>query len=305
MTRQAKDAGILFADVAGSMRLYEAFGNRGALSVIEMCLGLIANVVSQNNGQVVKTIGDEIMATFSDPTDTWCAAIEMQRKVDALAPLRGPQGLISHGLRVGFNFGPTIESNGDMFGTTVNVAARMVQLAKRGQIITTGEAEALVPTQRRRMATRNLDRIAVKGRPDGVPVVEIMWKLTEGVSTTVIDLPSTPVQQERSTQLKLSLGERDWTFDTSCVSVSLGREAANDVVLASSSASRNHATIERRRDRWVLIDHSSNGTFISLAGDDIHLRREELILGREGRIGFGHPVGADLSACASFAIVLS
>lgn len=306
MTRQAKDAGILFADVAGSMRLYEAFGNRGALSVIEMCLGLISNVVSQNHGHVVKTIGDEIMATFPDPSDTWCAAIEMQRKIDALAPLQGPQGPIAHGLRVGFNFGPTIESNGDMFGTTVNVAARMVQLAKRGQIITTGEAEALVPVQHRRMATRNLDRIAVKGRPDGVPVVEIMWKAEGGgLTTTVIDIPATPTPQERSTELRLSLGERAWTFDNRCVSVSLGREAVNDIVLASSSASRNHATIERRRDRWVLIDHSSNGTFISLAGGDIHLRREELILGREGRIGFGHPVGADVSACASFTIALS
>ena len=303
--RQTRSVGILFADIAGSMRLYEAFGNRGALAAIEMCLGLISNVVSQNSGFVVKTIGDEIMAAFPEPGATWLAALEMQRKIDGLPPLQGPQGPMPHGLRIGFNFGPAIENNGDFFGTTVNVAARMVQLAKRGQIITTGDGEALLPPNLR-VQTRGLDWVAVKGKPEGVQVVEVIWKDDLSGRTTVLGAtpPSGPL--ERTSELRLSLGGRSWVFDAGRTSVSLGREPMNDVVLPGSAASRNHATIERRRDRWVLIDHSSNGTFVAAPGDNvIHLRREELILGREGRIGFGQPVEVSAAETASFAVLSS
>lgn len=298
--RQTRNIGILFADIAGSMRLYEAFGNRGALAAIEMCLGLISNVVSQNGGFVVKTIGDEIMAAFPEPGATWLAAVEMQRKIDALAPLPAAQGLISHGLRVGFNFGPAIENNGDFFGSTVNVAARMVQLAKRGQIITTSDGEALLPPNLR-FQTRGFDWVAVKGKPDGVQVVEVIWKEEHAGRTTVIGAGVGPGPHEVTTELRFALGGQSWVFDTTRHSVSLGREPANDVVLLGSAASRNHATIERRRDRWVLIDHSSNGTFVSSPGDNaIHLRREELILGREGRIGFGQLIDVNPAEAASF-----
>lgn len=297
--RQARNVGILFADIAGSMRLYEAFGNRGALAAIEMCLGLLSNVVSQNGGFVVKTIGDEIMAAFPEPDATWLAAVEMQRKMDALTPLQGPQGPIAHGLRIGFNYGQAIENNGDFFGTTVNVAARMVQLAKRGQIITTGDGEALL-SPNLRFATRGFDWVAVKGRPEGVPVVEVIWKDESG-RTTVIGAQHAAGPPDKTTELHLSIGDRSWVFDGAQSTVSLGREPVNDIVLPGSSASRKHATLERRRDRWVLIDHSSNGTFVSSAGNNvIHLRREELILGREGRIGFGQPVEASLPETATF-----
>ena len=303
MTRQARDVGILFADIAGSMRLYEAFGNRGALAAIEMCLGLMSNVVSQNGGFVVKTIGDEIMAAFPNALATWSAAVEMQRKIEGLSPLQGPQGLIQHGLRVGFNYGPAIENNGDFFGTTVNVAARMVQLAKRGQIITTGDGEALLPPNRP-FLTRALEWLPVKGRPDGVQVVEVLWNHDTESRTTVLGLAPTPAAPEQTSELRLSLGPKSWLFDGRSSSISIGREPVNDVVVPSSSASRNHATIERRRDRWVLTDHSSNGTFLTLPGEQrIHLRREELILGREGRIGFGEPVEQNPLECAIFTVV--
>ena len=69
----------------------------------------------------------------------------------------------------------------------------------------------------------------------------------------------------------------------------LGRDPQNDVVVADRMASRVHARIERRRDRFVLVDQSSNGTFVTMEGEpEIHLRREDLILRGRGRITFGH-----------------
>jgi adenylate cyclase len=53
-------------------------------------------------------------------------------------------------------------------------------------------------------------------------------------------------------------------------------------------ASRRHCTIERRKDKWVLKDHSTNGTFVTLEGDsELTLRREELVLRKHGWIAFG------------------
>jgi adenylate cyclase len=303
MTRQTRDVGILFADIAGSMRLYEAFGNRGALAAIEMCLGVVGNVVSSNKGYVVKTIGDEIMACFPTAVDTWNAAHDAQRKVDALPALPGPGGEpVKLGLRVGFAFGQAIETNGDFFGATVNMAARMVQLAQRCQVITTGEAESLLP-RGHRFQTRGLDILSVKGKPDGVPVVELLWQDGGGANRfTVIGLQDFPAAPTLPTALTLRLGFTDYAFDGERPSISIGRDPANDVVIPASSASRSHATIERRRDRWVLVDHSSNGTFVRSETGEMHLRREELILNRDGTIGFGHPTGQDPGSCVQFVV---
>lgn len=303
MTRQARNVGILFADIAGSMRLYETFGNRGALAAIEMCLGVISNVVSQSRGFVVKTIGDEIMACLPDPVETWAAALHAQQKVDGLPALPSRQGPIKLSLRVGFDFGQAIENNGDFFGSTVNMAARMVQLAKREQIITTSDGQGLLP-KGHRFLTRELDWVAVKGKPDGVQVVEVLWKENTGERSTIIGPPPVPGPQEATNELRLRLGLREWRFDSRVSRVSIGREQTNDVVVSGTSASRNHATIERRRDRWVLVDHSSNGTFVApaAAGEEIHLRHEELILGREGAIGFGHSVELSPADCLSFVV---
>ena len=186
------------------------------------------------------------------------------------------------------------------------MAARMVQLAKRGQIITTGDGEALLgPGSRFR--TRALDWLPVKGKPNGVQVVELLWKEEgSGEQSTVMGLDGFSTPRAAVNELKLRLGFQEWSFDGTCVAVSIGREPANNVVIPASSASRTHATIERRRDRWVLIDHSSNGTFVrSAAEGEMHLRREELILGREGTSGFGHPTAQDPGGCVSFSITRS
>jgi predicted component of type VI protein secretion system len=68
-------------------------------------------------------------------------------------------------------------------------------------------------------------------------------------------------------------------------------------MIVDPKVSRQHARIEKRRDKFVLADHSSNGTFVRLAGEaEICLRREELMLRGSGRIGVGHPVGHEATA---------
>ena len=69
-------------------------------------------------------------------------------------------------------------------------------------------------------------------------------------------------------------------------------------------ASRQHARIERRRDKFVLVDQSSNGTFVTVDGEpEIQLRREEMILRGRGRISFGHGHDPALGETLAFACI--
>jgi predicted component of type VI protein secretion system len=88
------------------------------------------------------------------------------------------------------------------------------------------------------------------------------------------------------------------------MSVAIGRDAQNDVVVADRLASRTHARIERRRDKFVLVDQSSNGTFVTIEGEpEVQLRREELMLRGRGRISFGHSYAADPAETVAFVFV--
>jgi hypothetical protein len=67
-----------------------------------------------------------------------------------------------------------------------------------------------------------------------------------------------------------------------------------------------HARIERRRDKFVLIDQSSNGTYITVDGEpEIHLKREEIILRGRGRVCFGHAWQNELDEVLTFACIKS
>jgi len=78
-------------------------------------------------------------------------------------------------------------------------------------------------------------------------------------------------------------------LDATQGSFSLGRDAASDIIINDRRASRTHARIERRRDKFVLIDQSTNGTYVTFVGEaEFALKREEVILRSKGRISFGH-----------------
>jgi adenylate cyclase len=273
------DYAILFADVSGSTRLYETVGDAAALAAIGRCLSLVRAACEGHDGRVVKTIGDEVMAVFPAADHAAEAAAEMQARVSA-QPAVGP---IRLAIRVGFHFGPAIAVEGDVFGDSVNVAARMAALAKSEQVILSGQtAEALPPLVRAR--TRQIDSLTVKGKHEDIGIFELIW---QGPDADLTSLATRPVR--RSAHILLRHGAREIELDDARPTLTLGRDPQNDVVIADRLASRRHARIERRRDKFVLVDQSSNGTYVIVDGEpEIHLRREELVLRGRGRVTFGH-----------------
>ena len=283
MTLVSKERAILFADVSGSTALYEKLGDKPAAKAIEACLGELREIVARREGQVVKTIGDEIMVVFVKPEAASAAARDMQLRVSALPPVAG----VKFAIRIGFHFGPVLEDKADFLGDGVNTAARLTSLAKSGQILTSGAtANTLSTTQR--IYLRDLDTINIKGKREAVRVYELLWGDTEE-ATYVAGLASSA---NVKAFLTLEIGERTMSFPEGKTVLTMGREKDCDVVVPEKTASRNHARIERSGLQFVLIDESTNGTYVAMEGhNELLLRHDRVLLRGRGKIGFGTSTG--------------
>jgi len=283
---------VLFADIAGSTRLYEQLGDTAALEAISRCLALAEGSARGYDGRLIKTIGDEALLVFGQADHAAEAAAEIQRKMAEVA--FGDNLRLA--FRMGLHHGAAIEVSGDVFGDSVNVAARMVGLAKRGQVILSSPtADLLSPWLRERV--RELDVLTVKGKEKDIGICELLWQDSSAELTAMI-----PRSAARAARLELRHGARTFELNANSPVLTLGRDAQSDVVIADPLASRLHARIERRRDKFVLVDQSSNGTFVTIEGEhEIQLRREEMILRRRGSISFGHHHEPDPAETLAFA----
>jgi hypothetical protein len=247
-----------------------------------------------HGGRVVKTIGDEVMAVFPAADKAAQAAAEMQARIREHPPVCGSR----LGIRVGFHVGQAIEAEGDVFGDSVNVAARMAALAKREQIILSSHAaDALAPSLRARL--RAVDTLSVKGKTQDIGIYELIWQDSDE------DLTAVATRREAlPARIVLRHGTQEIVLDETATTITLGRDAQNDIVIADRKASRLHGRVERRRDKFVIVDQSSNGTFVTVDGEpEIMLRREELMLRGRGHVTFGHAYLDDPTEFLGFSCV--
>ncbi|WP_218082321.1 adenylate/guanylate cyclase domain-containing protein [Anthocerotibacter panamensis] len=279
---------VLFADISGSTPLYEELGNLVARNVVVRCLAHMTAVIHAHKGVVIKTIGDEIMSTFPTADLAAQAACAMQ---EGLAQVT-TNVTLTPSLRIGFNYGWVIQEPSDVFGDAVNVAARMASLARAGQIITTTQTIVEL-TPKLREGTRLIDRTRVKGKRDAMDIHELIWK-AEGL--TILEVPPTRTATGHPSCLKICFGAHCVLLDQEHPTMTMGRDPKNDMVIESELASRLHARIEYRRGKFVLMDQSTNGTFVlTSSGETVHLRREELPLQGTGLISLGRTFQADIS----------
>jgi class 3 adenylate cyclase len=291
-TRATAQFAVLFADVVGSTRLYETFGDDQAKRMIDECLDALRGVIQHYGGRVIKTIGDEIMCVLPSADSGCLAATDMHHKIMAMPMV----SMVKRSIRIGFHFGPVIEENNDVFGDTVNLAARMAGLAKGMQIITTGATVASLSPMLK-LSTRPIAALAIKGKGDEVDVCEVIWQGGEELTMSTASIAFTT----KAVTLQLKHGSQTWELDYE--GIVLGRDAQCNVVISDRNASRQHARIERRRDKFFLIDQSTNGTFVVFANEsEVVLRREELMLRSSGRIGFGHSVDLPDTETVSFIV---
>jgi adenylate cyclase len=274
-------ATVLFADVSESTKLYETLGDKLAHAAIGGCIEAMKRATVAAGGRVVKTIGDEVMAIFRLPDAAAAAAAEMQAAVDQMPVVSGAK----LGLRIGFHGGPVIQKDNDVFGDTVNLAARLVATAVKGQIITSGSTASLLnPVIRSSM--RELYKIQIKGKAEDVILCEMVWRRTD--EDTTVFATGRLKSRTGTSVLRLKYRDKELTRRRDNDSIDIGRDADCGLMIADHMASRRHCTIERRHDKWLLKDHSTNGTFVTVEGDtELQLRREELTLRKHGWIACG------------------
>ena len=288
MVKENIEVGVMFADVTGSTKLYESLGDEDANRIIGKVLDVMANVTEGYQGYVIKTIGDEIMCRFTSANDTVRAAIECQERV--AAGVLGEDIDIS--IKVGLHFGPAIlMEDGDVFGDAVNVSARMAGIAMGSQIITTEETILMLDADLQDMS-RQFDKTNVKGKEEEIIIHQVVWEASDDVTRIEI---SSDTMQEQVLHLSLEFqgNQTRLASDDHRVFV-IGRGVQSDLLCNTRLASRTHATLEFRRGKFILSDQSSNGTFVRTDdGENIFLRRQELMLWGSGQISLGEEVSGE------------
>ena len=284
---------VLFAEISGTQRLYEKLGDTEALRAVERCLNRMERASTGYKGRVVKNLGDELMAVFESAESALHAAVEMQQRIELLPPVSG----VSLAIRVAFHCGPAAEEGDEVFVGIVNTAARAVMLARPGQILASAEAVGALPAALQQLA-REMDVPTAAGESP-LRLFDVKWEHgSDEQRTRTPPLPATPAAaapvEPAKIKLRLRYGDHKMILGPERPTATLGRDAKADIVVRDARASRHHGRIERRFDRFVLIDQSTNGTYVTLRGEpEFMLKQEETVLRGRGRINFGHTGGGE------------
>ncbi len=279
---------ILFADVVGSTRIYEVMGDLRARDMVLTCVEIMRSATEQNHGTVIKTIGDEIMATFPTANDALNAASRMQHDIRMHAELKVEGQPIA--IRIGGHFGPVVLENRDIFGAAVHTANRMTSQAKAGQImVTSAIVERLAPEWQ--SAVRQIDVATLKGKTSEDELYEVLWQKEDATSmlpAIALGAAASREKKQHPRRLRIRFQGQEMLLDDARTSITIGRAEENDVVIKGNLISRLHAKIELNRSKFVLVDQSTNGTFVTTReGEEAFVRRDSMQLKGEGMIGFG------------------
>lgn len=272
---------VLFADVCDSTSLYQKLGDSTARNIVNACLLAITGVLPRHEGRVVKTIGDEVMCVFPTADLAVVAASEMQSLITSSKPGNYPVTI-----HIGLHFGPVLMEEGDVFGDTVNAAAYLTAVAMTEQILTTEATEACLSATLK-SCVRPIFHTVLKGSSAESTVYQVLWR-TDNLDLTDVNLQSSKVIPGDTASLVVALDEERVRLDQWRTSIVIGRAKDCDLVVTDKFASRQHLSIRLMRTAFYLIDHSINGTFVTLeSGEEVHVLRAELLLDGSGQICIG------------------
>ena len=299
---------VLFADLRGSTSMYETLGNTDATAVVTQSVALLARVVKQHQGRVVKTLGDGLMAMFTTAASAVAAADEMHVSL-ARVGAPGDGRLAKHArqvplkLQVGLAQGEVIEMSGDFFGDAVNVAARLIDHAGDDEtLVTASVLEALPEVEQARF--RGLDRMQLRGRVEPVYVYLLEAARHFGdTAATAFGNFAPPVQEPEG--IRLIWMHLNRIYAGTSLPVILGRSPQATYIIDDTRVSRSHARITWHGGTFQLTDLSYNGTYVRFDHDPevISLRRGSCTLHGSGAIGLGAPPTDATSPSVRFEIM--
>ena len=290
-SKYRKELTVLFADVADSVALHDALGDLAAHEMIVACLKRMSDIIVQHQGIVVDTIGDEIMCAFDSAEAAFHAACSIQSVL---------QTSLQHQLsvRIGFNHALTNVDQGRPFGDTVNVAARIVATAKAGQILLSENTfNNLSDTCKSQ--TRHFNNILLKGKQSTTDLYEVIWDRDD--STMQFNrVDELTYKRVSVSHVKIKYLSKTKHIMLNNNRIQLGRGDMCEMQIYTDVVSRLHSTIKTVSGKIILVDQSTNGTFLRNINsdsngkdEDIYLHHDEWIMSGTGVISLGEPVDSN------------
>jgi len=304
MTRIAERT-VLFADLRGSTALFESLGNAEATAVVTHTVANLARAVPQAGGQLIKTLGDGLMAAYGTPVEGMQSALLMHEALERLV-LRGREKGASPALRglklqVALARGEVVEMGGDCFGDAVNVAARLLDHAGDNETLITVDVLAGLQLELQKRF-RSLDWMHLRGRAEPVQVHVLGGKRAQDLAATQFGHVATTLDPEA---VRLQWEHLDEVFDGEHMPVVLGRSPQAHFRLDDSRVSRSHARIDWNGGAFQLTDLSYNGTYVRFTGSDevVSLRRGNCTLHGSGAIALGGAPADPAAPCVHFEVL--
>ena len=178
-----RGATILFSDIVGITPYFDKHGDAAGHKKIQTHNDILFPVIRKHRGKVIKTIGDAIMACFDHADDGVEAAVEMQRAIDSYN-----SGILNKVaderifIRIGLHSGRSVFDKRDVFGNTVNVAARIGSKASGGEILISSFTREML--DRNRKAAQFHGVTTLKGKRDVYNLYSVGWKSVQSPPST-------------------------------------------------------------------------------------------------------------------------
>lgn len=278
---------VVFADLSGSTGLFESAGDLAATRMVTQCTQMLARHFVRCGGDVVKYLGDGVIALFDDTVAAVQAAVRMDQALaeDGLGTFRTP----NLGAKAGIGYGSVVRHEGDCYGDAVNVAARLSDRAQAGETLI-GEAVYAGLPDSLRLACCSLDSITIKGKiaPQRVWRVDLA-RTAETTLTTALNLHELIDGAPAQVRIDLEYRGQYARLRGEDAPLELGRLPTASFFIDEARVSRKHARIEWVGRQCVFTDFSSNGSWIRFAAAPVPVvvRRASCLLFGAGEIGLG------------------
>lgn len=274
---------VMFADVAGSSRIYNQLGDIEARHVISHSLNIASDMVSRHDGRVIKSAGDDILCVFSTADDAVNAAAGI---LDQFVDKMLFEG-VDVNFHIGIHSGNGLVTEDDVFGDTVNVSSRLTDIAKTGQVLLSEQTVDYLSADLKN-GMRRYDKVRVKGRDDPVEAYDFVWN-ESGEETGLIEF--TGLDNEILSSLKLEILDQQMVLTPNATPLNIGRDKAVELKILGKMVSRYHADIDYRKGKYILRDHSGNGTYLQIEdGEVFFVKNEEFPLSSSGVISLGKKI---------------
>ena len=156
---------IMFTDIEGSTAVSATQGDSAAMELVHQHDQVVRSALDKHGGRIVKHTGDGMFASFTSVMRAVEASIAIQRGAS------GDEGPLA--VKIGITVGEPVEDSDDLFGASVNLAARICAHAAGGQTLAPGTVKDLAIGKQ--IEFRGMGEIGLKGFPEPVPLYEIGW----------------------------------------------------------------------------------------------------------------------------------